>query len=66
LGIFLGGLGVHRFYLGYNGIGLIQLLLALLSCGFGLIVTCVWGLVEGILILAGKIDRDANGQPLTS
>lgn len=32
LGLFLGSLGVHRFYLGYSGIGVIMLLLTVLSC----------------------------------
>ena len=68
LGIFLGGLGIHRFYLGYIGIGVMQLLLstvlAVATCGVGYVVAHVWGLVEGILILVGSIDRDAHGQPL--
>ena len=61
LGIFLGGLGVHRFYLGYTGIGIAQIVVTLVTCGVGV----VWGLIEGILILAGSsITTDANGQPL--
>lgn len=59
LGIFLGGLGVHNFYLGYTGKGVAQLLLSL--C-FG--IGAIWGLVEGIMILCGKINVDANGNPL--
>ena len=42
LGIFLGALGIHRFYLGYNAIGVIQLILGLplgfLTCGITTIV----------------------------
>jgi TM2 domain-containing membrane protein YozV len=64
LGIFLGGLGIHNFYLGYKGKALAQLLIAVLTIGFGLIVTSIWGLVEGIMILAGAIDKDASGAPL--
>lgn len=60
LGIFLGGLGVHRFYLGYTGIGIIQIVVTLVTCGIG----SLWGLIEGILILAGSINRDAQGMPL--
>lgn len=59
LGIFLGGLGIHNFYLGYNGKGIAQI--ALSFC-FGL--GAIWGFVEGILILMGKIDKDAKGVPL--
>lgn len=59
LGIFLGGLGVHNFYLGFVGKGIAQICLTF-CCGIGYI----WGFIEGILILVGKIDRDANGIPL--
>ena len=73
LGIFLGGLGVHRFYLGYAGIGAAQLILFvlgwLLFClvvGIPMIIgACVWGSIEGILILAGVINKDGLGRPLT-
>lgn len=60
LGIFVGQFGVHRFYLGYTGIGLAQIAVTLLTCGAG----GLWGFVEGILILTGAIDRDAEGRPL--
>ena len=60
LGIFLGGFGVHNFYLGYTGKAIAQI--ALTFC-FG--AGAIWGLVEGILILTGKIDKDAKGNPLT-
>jgi TM2 domain-containing membrane protein YozV len=61
LGIFLGGFGVHRFYLGYTGIGLAQLIVNVVTCGT---VGSIWGFIEGILILVGAIDKDANGIPL--
>ena len=68
LGIFLGGLGIHRFYLGYNNIGLIQLLvclvLAIPTCGLSCLGVGIWGLVEGIMILTGNINTDALGRPL--
>lgn len=60
LGIFLGGFGVHRFYLGYTTIGIIQLVVTLVTFGVG----HLWGFVEGILILAGTINQDAEGRPL--
>jgi TM2 domain-containing membrane protein YozV len=60
LGIVLGGLGIHRFYLGYIGIGIAQIAVTLVTCGIG----ALWGFIEGILILTGSIDKDAKGQPL--
>lgn len=68
LGIFLGGLGVHRLYLGYVGIGVVQLLMTLVfswfTCGITAIAAGIWGLIDGILILAGSIDKDAENRPL--
>ncbi|MBQ3021308.1 MAG: NINE protein [Bacilli bacterium] len=64
LGIFLGSLGIHNFYLGYTGKAVGQLLISILSCGALSFVSGVWGLVEGILILTGSINQDANGNPL--
>lgn len=64
LGILLGGLGIHNFYLGYTKKGLIQLLLSVLSCGTLSWASAIWGLVEGILILTGSMNVDAAGNPL--
>jgi len=64
LGILLGWLGVHRFYMkDRHGIGIAQLLLTLLTCGYGTIVTWPWGIIEGVLILVRVIDRDGVGRP---
>ena len=60
LGVLLGGWGVHRFYLGYIGVGIAQIFVTMLTCGLG----ALWGFIEGILILTGGINSDANGQPL--
>lgn len=62
LGIFLGGFGVHRFYLGYTRIGVIQIVVTVLTCGIG----SLWGFVEGILYLVGAngYTTDAQGRPL--
>jgi TM2 domain-containing membrane protein YozV len=57
LGILVGGLGIHKFVLGYTTEGLIMLLGTLLTCGFGAIIFGVIGLVEGIMYLA-KSDED--------
>ena len=51
LAILLGGLGVHKFYLGYTGTGVIQLLLG--CCGVGGIL----GIIEGIIYLT-KTDEE--------
>lgn len=72
LAIFLGCFGVHNFYLGYTAKAVIQLVCSivgiLLSCLFiGVFVVAgisIWALVEGIMILCGKIDKDAKGNLL--
>ena len=64
LGIFLGSLGVHNFYLGYTGKAIAQLLITILTCGLGAAVTSIWGLIEGFLILTGSINVDGHGTPL--
>ena len=66
LGIFLGGLGIHRFYLGYTTIGVIQLVLTVVLGIFTFGLVGLWGVVEGIMILAGSsyFQRDAKGIPL--
>lgn len=64
LGIFLGTFGVHNFYLGYTGKAVAQLLISILSCGFLAFASSLWGLIEGILILTGSINTDAQGNPL--
>ena len=65
LGIFLGSFGVHNFYLGYTGKAIAQLLISVLSCFTLSAVSAIWGLVEGILILTGSINTDADGKPLS-
>jgi TM2 domain-containing membrane protein YozV len=46
-GILLGGLGIHKFYLGYTKEGIIQLIIGVLTCGVGGVI----GLIEGIIYL---------------
>ena len=64
LGIFLGSLGIHNFYLGYTGKAVAQLLITVLSCFFLSPISAIWGLIEGILILTGSINVDAEGNYL--
>lgn len=78
LGIFLGSLGVHNFYLGRNARGGLQLgltiagvILSFIFVGLFVILGVeVWALVEGILILAATPGAvpwgvDARGVPLS-
>ncbi|MEA4878568.1 MAG: TM2 domain-containing protein [Dehalococcoides mccartyi] len=60
LGIFLGSIGVHRFYLGYVGIGIAQIIVTIVTLGIG----SIWWFIEGILILTGSFQYDAKGIPL--
>src|SRR5665213_4228218 len=49
--LLLGGLGIHKFVLGMTTPGIIMLLISVLSCGWGLIVTSLIGFIEGIICL---------------
>ena len=57
LGIFLGSLGIHKFYLGYKKEGIIMLVVSLVTCGIGASVMGIIGLVEGIIYLT-KSDEE--------
>lgn len=54
LGILLGAFGAHNFYLGRTMRAIAQLLITILSLGILAIVSEVWGLIEGILILVSQ------------
>ena len=64
LGILVGAFGAHNFYLGYTSKAVAQLLITVLSCGALSPISAIWGLVEGIQILTGSINKDAKGIPL--
>lgn len=70
LGLFLGGLGVHNFYLGYTGKAVAQLLLTLIGwiILIGPIISGIWALIESVLILCSSYGsnwhRDGRGQEL--
>lgn len=53
LGFFLGGIGVHRFYLGNIGLGVALLLLGWLTLG-------IWPLIDWIIVIAGQA-HDGDG-----
>ena len=57
LAILLGGLGIHKFYLGYTTAGLIMILVTVLTCGFGGTIMAIIGLIEGIIYLT-KTDAE--------
>ena len=59
LGILLGGFGVGRFYTGHVGLGVAQLIVTFVTFGLG----SLWGLIDGIMMLAGNA-KDSNGLPL--
>ena len=65
LAIFVGVYGLHNFYLGNTSKGLMQLLVATLgaalTCGISTIVIYIWGILDGVKLLDGRINIDANG-----
>jgi hypothetical protein len=54
-------IGIGRFYMGDTKIGVLQLVVAIVTCGLG----TLWSLVDGIIILATD-SKDANGYMLRS
>ncbi len=59
LGILLGSLGIHKFYLGYTAPGVIMLLATLLTCGALGVVMEIIGLIEGVKYLC-MTDEEFN------
>ena len=54
LAILLGGLGIHKFYLGYTKAGVIQLIIGVVTCCS---ISGLIGLIEGIMYLT-KSDEE--------
>ena len=63
LAIFLGSLGVHKFYLGFTKAGLIMLAVSVIgsffTAGVATLATAVIGFIEGIIYLT-KSDEEFN------
>jgi TM2 domain-containing membrane protein YozV len=59
LGIFLGSIGVHKFYLGDSKAGMIRIVVTVVTLGIG----GIWGFIEGIMILVNG-GKDVNGVDL--
>lgn len=57
LAIILGPLGIHKFVLGYVKEGLVMLLVTVVSFGFGVWLTGLIGLIEGIIYLTKTDDE---------
>jgi TM2 domain-containing membrane protein YozV len=53
-------LGIGRFYMGYTGLGVAQLLVTIFTCGVG----ALWPFIDGILILVNDDVTDVDGRPL--
>lgn len=65
LGILLGSLGIHNFYLGFTSRGVIQLVVSIVggifTCGLATVAMAIWGFVEGVLILVATPSRMYDG-----
>lgn len=72
LAIFVGGLGIHRFYVGLTGTAVVMLILWVVGWAtvwfFGIggiffLATFIWALIDVIQIATGKF-KDKDGNPL--
>lgn len=59
--LFLGTLGVHRFYTGHIGSGIAQLILTITF--FGIIFSSLWALIDLISIIVGNF-KTKDGEEL--
>ncbi len=60
IGVLIGFTGMHRIYLGYYRIAFLQILVTVITVGYG----AVWGIIDGFLILSGHINKDGKGRLL--
>lgn len=55
--LFLGGIGIHRFYVGKIGTGILMLILAFTGISF------IWCLIDLVMIIVSKF-TDSQGRPI--
>lgn len=61
LALFLGGLGIHNFYAGYNGRGAAQLVITLVTgLSGGIFLVAIWSFIECFVV-----NTDAYGRRMT-
>ena len=66
IALFLGSLGIHRFYLGYKTSGIVMLILWILgffTFGITMLITGVWAFIDAIRIFLGNM-KDFEGRDL--
>ena len=63
LGIFLGPFGVHKYYMGSWGWGLVYTVFVFCTCFYGGVITGIIGLIEGILYLTMSDEAFAEKYP---
>ena len=61
LALLVGCFGIHRFYVGKTGTGVLMILLDLTIVGFA--VTGVWAMVDALFIAFGEF-TDGNGDKI--
>lgn len=52
--------GAGRIYLGYSALGVIQLVMAIVTCG----TLHIWSIIDGVLLLSGQVRLDGYGRAL--
>ena len=56
LGIFLGGLGIHKFFLGYKQTGITMLVVWLVGTILGRVVAGLFGIIPFLVAVVGFIE----------